>query len=444
MDTIKNFLARFYIPMGTFFILSGSYFLRFGVNVFIARILGAALFGDYIITIRILIILSNVALVGTNITSSRYLPIFYKERNFKSAQDYFRWNFSVIVLSFLICLIIAVIAFLIMYILHFYDIKNLKDYYLPVYSLWIVPIVALFLLFSSLLLAQNYNLSSAFFKNILNLLLIFAAFYVVYYLLGIKATNINIIVILGGVFLIITILQAWILFRQNKGFAKLFINSFKLKNIKITNDWLTFSYRIVISNIAYYLLSVIDLMIVEIVVPSENQVGYYAAVLTITLFIWMIPNALYRFIKPAIAANLEEKSNRLALQKSIKEINILNVLMSVFFTLLIIYYSKNLLNFFGSGYEKAQTALIIAACAFFIGTFAKSPVILLIFAGYEKLLIYVTVTELTTLTVLGGIFAYFWGIEGVAMATFIAITIKTTMAYIFAKTKIKLEPWAFF
>ena len=443
MKKLKRLYFRFYVPLATFVIMAGSYFLRYAVNVFIARILGPALFGDYIITLRLVLILSNVALVGTNITSSRYLPLYYKERNFRSAADYFRWNIALVGISFLICLIVAILAILAMYLLHYFNVKDIQEYYMPVYSLWIVPIVALFLLLSSLLLAQNYNLSSAFFKNILNLVLIFICFYFFYYWLGIKVSNINIIVILGSVFLFIAILQFIILMIQNKGFFRMMSLIFRSKNIRIVNRWFTFSYRIVISNIAYYLLSIIDLLIVEIIVPSEAAVGYYAAVLTITLFIWMVPNALYRFIKPAISGNLDSKEDRMKLQRYLKEINILNLVLSLLVTIIIFVFALHFLHYFGEGYEVGERALLIAASGFFIGTFAKSPILLLIYAGYERLLIYVTLTELTLLLVLGSLFAYYWGINGVATATFIAITVKTIMAYLFSKSKIKIEPWAF-
>ncbi len=132
-----------------------GFLVQYGLNVYLARHLSAEIYGDYTIAIKSLGILVSLALFGTDMGSQCFLSKYLRAHQAISAEHYIAWNIKLISISFLFARLLALISFTVMIGLHFFGVKDIHQYPMVIFVLWVTPFAAAFQLLSNFLLSEE-------------------------------------------------------------------------------------------------------------------------------------------------------------------------------------------------------------------------------------------------------------------------------------------------
>jgi O-antigen/teichoic acid export membrane protein len=216
-----------------------------------------------------------------------------------------------------------------------------------------------------------------------------------------------------------------------------------IKRLKITSlnekGWMVASSHLIANNIFYSMICALDLLVVEVCSRTEKETGYYAAALTITAILNLVPTSIYQALKPELATLLKTKKKKHLLQKRLNKINLLSFVLLALLSFVLIYFEKELLLFFGPNYLKAGMVVTILTIGYAVGAYTQMSVLLLIMAGYEKLVLDGTILELVTLFIVLIPATYYYGIIGTASATSLAMIIKSSCYVVLAHKKLGLH-----
>jgi O-antigen/teichoic acid export membrane protein len=142
-----------------------GFFLQFGLGIFLARQLTESLYGDYNVAMKLLSILVILALYGTNTTANRFLAKYLKRHETNASGKYLAWNVKLLSVTFSVSLVVAMLAFIVMWILHYFNVQHINHYHLAVYSLWLVPFYAIAMIINSFLVSSEHAQISTFYSN---------------------------------------------------------------------------------------------------------------------------------------------------------------------------------------------------------------------------------------------------------------------------------------
>lgn len=415
-----------------------GYFLRYGFNVFLAQHFSADLYGDYNLAIKVLAALGSLSLFGTNISAKRFLSHYLQNNKDSTAADYIAWNIKLISIGFLLVWIIAFMAFLIIILLHFFNIQDLNKYHLAIYMLWIAPFAATASLLGAFLLCTDRIVLSTFFSNIMLYALLLSFFTISLQIIGASVNNIMIIAVLCISYLFLSLfiflsLDVTIRTIVYKAFKNLHLVSIKNK------DWLQSSLYMISNNFVFTLANILDLFIIEIFDSNEFDVGYYSAILIIISSIYLVSSNLYQDLKVVVSRLSADKHRKTDLQHYLDKINVIAFLIVAAIGIGIIFFSRNLLLFFGPDYTQAEVPLIIStvgACITRIGLGAR---MVLLFSGFEKLLLQLNTAEVILNIIVIIPATYFYGITGTAISVALIMSVKSSCCIYWAHKKIGIR-----
>ena len=420
-----------------------SYFIKFMFNLFLAHHLSKELYGDFMLGLRSLSVASMILLFGTGATAQRFLAYYLKLKQEKIIYDYVSWNLKLILRITLLFLLIFIGLIGVIVILHLYQVKSLDSYHLALYLLLLAPLNALSILFANYLMSNNNTYVSGFFSRAGTYLSILLIFISVYYVFNIRIdeTNLWIILLISVVLLVgAECFALWLLVPS--AFAKLL----GYRNNTEKNEqpvWILTSRHLIASQLAFLVLSLLDLYIIEIISNNKSKVGHFAVIFIIADIMWVVSSTLYKFITPKVSYYLQE--NKLdKLQSAINSGLTVAFVVLVALELIIIIWGQQILAFFGPGYNVQinYLALLILSAAYFIGAFCKPAILLLINSGNEKIILYVSIIEFICLLSLGMVLTYTNGLIGLSLANLITIIISTIILVVSAKLKVGCKPLA--
>ena len=415
-----------------------SYFLGYFFNAFISRCMTPELYGDFSIMFRSIAVISLFLLLGTNISSVKYLSIYFDSGTTDNINSFIRWNLKLIFKTFAICFILFILFYLVLIFLHVITIKNYYTYHYSVYALWLAPFSAFCMLLSSYLLGNKLNCLSFFFNKmaVYFFLIIFLLVFVFIFELSIQFYHI--LLFLFIIFLLIIIIELILLnkvLKKHNVNIKLKTNLFSIFTITSMNlnnrnysintntlgykfesencrKWFTDSLRLTPVQMIYTLLCFIDLLIIEWIHPSEYATGYYAAMFTIVNILWVVPGSVTLFLAPRITPLIERKKYK-ELQRIVNTANYINLPILILILFSIIYFSNFLLAFFGSGYSSAQIPLIVLSIAYFFIGISLSSARVLIFLD-SKAILFINALELIFIISISPVLTYYFGILGMS------------------------------
>lgn len=145
----------------TFCIALLAYLIQYGLKFFVARHTTPALYRDYAIALRVLNMSAIIALLGTNISSTRFLSSFIKNKSARQASAYISWNIHFISRSFIFCFILATLSALGGIALYHMSIKDIGYHHLAIYMLWIALFLSLALLLGNYFLCKRATVLSS-------------------------------------------------------------------------------------------------------------------------------------------------------------------------------------------------------------------------------------------------------------------------------------------
>jgi len=322
-----------------------GFIAKYFLNVFLALHLTAETYGDFNVAIKFLLILVGLSLFGTNIGAQRFLALYLRTNLKPKAQSYLAWNIKIVAIMSVIALGFVATSHLIFYLVPAFKIKYIEDYHLAVYMLWIAPFATFGSFLSYHLLSTNQIFMSIMLLKVFSYMVQLLFFILILLLLG---PMFNHAMIVLGVFISFLALASFALYFMNKDLLLMLWEG--CKNIRTTKviktEWFYPSLRMISSNIIFLISGVIDLMIVEAVCPDEAQVGYYAAVLTISGLIWLLATDLYLGLKPNVSALLVSVEAKKKLQVMLNKTNSVVILACAIPTLIILCFASQLLSYF--------------------------------------------------------------------------------------------------
>lgn len=411
------------IALTLFALATAGYFLKYGLNIYLARHLTESLYGDFSLAVKCLNILSVLSLFGTQVGAQRFLANYLQLNQTAAAADYIAWNIKLIRVSFSIMLGIALISLTTMSILHYVGIKHIRSYHLTVYMLWVTPFAAFSALLGSFLLCTGRIYLSISFSNISRYLIEFILFVLIASIFSYTLDSITIAFVVLFSFLLISGLS---LLTLNEDLLQMIKSGLKqMTHTKILRkEWFIVSSRLISNNIIFIITSTLDLIFVKLFTSSEASVAHYAAVLTICGLIWLPPMNLYGALKSKASALLATKEGRDELQGLLDRTNAVVMAITACLTLIIIYFAHALLSHFGPHYGRAMYVLMIMALGSCVGGMLRFSSSLLVYAGYERLLMIFESVQFIAMFLFVIPATYFFNITGTAIATALIICTK--------------------
>jgi glutamate:GABA antiporter len=430
----------------TLVVLGGvAYFFKYFLNIILTRNLNPDEYGDLAVFLRTVIILSLILLVGTNNSTKKYLSKYFVKKDKYNIKNFIAWNARIISKSLVIYILSLFILYLIMMILHLFEIKNFFSYHYVFYYLAVAPLAAIAVLLSSYILSNKWPILFFFFRKI-------AVFVVMLILIGggLLFYNIKISLYSIGIFLLIS--YVIVIFAELVFISKL-SNEHKLDDVVIDfrktakkadgeKQWLSDSFRMIGSQLIFNLIWTIDLFILEWIHYSEHDVGYYAAMLVLTNILLITPSAITTLLIPRITHFVGEKKFT-ELQSNINVINFTNIAILTIILIILLTFSKTLLLFFGEGYSSAEIPFIILCFTYYIASIFVPAGKILTFVETD-LQLKINLIELVIVVVLGVLLTWFWGLTGIAVSVLISIIFKSLLTYIILKRKLPINPLSLF
>jgi O-antigen/teichoic acid export membrane protein len=415
-----------------------GYLLRFALNLFLAHHLDPARYGEFSVAIRVLDILVLLTLFGTNVGASRFLAQYLKLNNRKDAVDYIAWNIKLVSISFSIMFVIALIIFILMTSLHLLGIHDIRHYHLITYILFIVPIAAVPILLQSFLICSNY----IYYPTILSQIAVYALQLMLFFMITVivlrPLDSFIIAVVVLSSFVLVTCITALVM--NSKLWSMVFLGFRRLSQAEVMNKkWVISSSYWIVNSLVFQVISILDLFIVYVFVTNKLYAGYYASVLTIIYLIRLVPMILFQGVKSQISSLLGSKNGRIELQRLLNNTNSIVMVLVLLLCIFIIYYSTELLSFFGPDYIFAKSALIILTLGASLNACSKVAVFILLYADLEHVVINIRITQLVLLFVLVIPATYFYDINGTALATAIVMCIDPFIAIWIVHKKLDLR-----
>lgn len=412
-----------------------SYLVKYLFNLYMARHLSAVVYGDLSIALQALTIAGSIMLLGSDASAKRFLPGYFEKGDFQSTISFIAWSMRTLLTTSLIAIVLTFLMLAAAYALDYFKIYSLDNYHLAFKMLWLSPLLALILLFSSILLSHKHYFTSTFFQMLGRNLFFLAGFFIAinYFQLSLSGN-----IIISIIFICFVILLALELTAINLQTPIKFPNHLHslFRQQKAPEHWKKTSLQLTINNIVYAFLAAADLFMVEIFSSNEEMAGYYAACLTIAGFIWLIPQGTQQILKPQIHVLIEAKQFK-ALQELIHKVNLIQLALLSITTTLLIIFSKTLLGHFGRDYINSAPALIILLIGFCLGGYLKTANSFLMYSGLESILAKITIFEFTYIIITGIPLIYFFGLIGAALSTITTIIISGMIAIYFARKNFK-------
>lgn len=419
-----------------------SYLLKYILNAFVSSQLLPSLYGDFGLTIRTLLLLALILLLGTNSSAIKYLSKYISKKHKKHMYSFMAWNLKVILRTFKVCFIFIFTLYLIIFILNILDITELDSYYNILYSLWIVPTAALTILLASYLLCNKWTLLYFLLNKIASSFFLIILFAIAIYVLKIQLTYMTILIVIFisvALILIIEVFLINIMFRKNNISIRYKMNN---QALLIRPEWKSESVKFISTQIVVLLISTTSLYILEFTNSDGNLVGYYTAILIISNMIWIIPSSLSLLIKPKVHL-LTSYNKYKEFQSIINTVNKLNGTILIILYILLIIFGEKLLGTFGVRFKAYHVPLLIQSGAFLIGSLINPAEQTLTYCNLKKE-IRVNIYELSSLVIIGIPMTYLYGITGIAIATAISISIKAILVYAFVRKTIPIKPLSIF
>ena len=255
----------------TLLVYFGSYPLLYAMNVLLSRELGAADYGDFAVTRSVAALAATIALVGMDSAALRYLSVYGKQNDEKSAKGF-------VIVAFLTVLVSGVVISLLLY--GFTAFIRMRfghdDHPVMIAMIWVVPL-SLGIFVTRLLAGHGRMVLSSFLDRILlpiaTLLLLGVVFFLREDLTDFAAV---LLLVASRVFVLFVLIWfMWMLWRAQYQDKE---TNYRAK------EWFLSALPFLLSALVLNAMGESGTLILESSHPSENEVGLFAAVHQVAYF----------------------------------------------------------------------------------------------------------------------------------------------------------------
>jgi len=381
--------------------------VAFLTNLVFARILGAAMLGNYYLGTSLLAIVSNISAVGLPKGTLRYVV------EFRSREEKGKF-YSVICVSLFLGLASSIVFMIAIYFFRgkIVGLFPRADIELILhYLLWLMPISVLTSILMEILRGCRQFTIVILGQSLLWSVLILASFLIiVFFLQGRVGTEHAFwAYIIGTVFVFLLYLFT---------LKKRVLNNVQKKghlHNNITKGLMTTSFSLLIVSASSMLLTWTDTVMLGALSGSKG-VGIYGAASRVAVFISFALGAVNSVI-PTLIGESYYSGNRNELQRMLRTVCSWLVYLDIPLLLIIVGFPGEIMGLFGSEFRTGYMVLVVLAICQFVNVFFGPVGYLLMMSGYEK--------ALSGITVICGILNVFgnWflipkiGIMGAAVST---------------------------
>ncbi len=404
-----------------------GYVLNLFFNRYLTHHLNPDVYGDLCIGLNVLEIAATTILLGTEISSVRFIPLLEQA---KRAEAFMSWNVRFIAKALvLFMMLISGIAISVWIYEAFFE-----HWHTALYLLFVAPFSAVYALLLSYFNAQDDIVFSTAFDAIGRSGTIWVAFGLVFSGLSLMPKSSTIAIVYGITFFILTLI-AWVAYNHRHVPIKI------LRALKATYDehreWKSASLNYAFANAVFLLFMYVDKMILEMVHTSEDVIGHYAVLVLLVGLFTLVTRASAAVLSPHISTLMSSKQSSETFQKLLDKTNATSLFFFVALLSVYLFFGKELLSHFGKNneYTAIYGALMYLSVSQIFLEIGKSALRMLLYRGFTSYINTVFVICLIILVVLGSYLTYHFGLNGI-IAAHIMTSFLYMMAYVW---KVKKE-----
>lgn len=240
---------------------------------------------------------------------------------------------------------------------------------------------------------------------------------------------------LVGVYLIRVLIMK--LYAYSVRFPKL-----KFQKIEELPSILKYSGLMIIAGSVAMLILDIDKFMIGIMVDDIGQVAYYSVAIFIATVIAVPQRAMHQIMMPLTAKYLNEKDH-IALEDLYKRSSLNLLVISGFIFLLIILNINQLYEILPEEFTGGLFVVLLVSLAKLYDNILGNNNAILFNSDYYRMVLFFGVFLAVLAIILNHIYIPLYGIEGSAIATFLAVAIYNTVKLIFVNNKFKIQPFSF-
>ncbi|MEY4594458.1 MAG: hypothetical protein RIQ47_868 [Bacteroidota bacterium] len=395
--------------------------LVFLLHVVLANMMGAKIYGDYVIVISWLQLLVVVSTFGMESSAAQFLPVLVSQKKYGEAAGFVRFSFRLITIVSVICSI-GVFLFLL-----FYGLKKTVSFKEGLFwSVFLLPVLALVHQSSAVLRAfQRIKASVLPLQVTWPVLMVITAGW--YYLENNKLP-IDAIMLLQ---LVCTLIVGWLV--QRKKNRRLDIEIATAEPVYEWKSWLSSGSFNLLLSLAEFLLKHADVITVGYVISHIQSGRYYAATAIASIVAFGLTVTDQAYMPGLRSAFLSGK--RKVLQEKLRSATRQVFMITLPVVLVFMLAGRWLLSAFGSSFEQAYIPLLILLSGqLFHAAIGMSGGLLSVAGHRHRYLIYATVSVIVQLIALFLVLPSF-GLVGAALTVTLSRILLNLLCFIFLKKR---------
>jgi len=406
-----------------------SLLLTFLLNIYLARILGANGYGNYVYVLTWINVLLLLGMFGFDSTGKKYVSIYDSSDNYEKLDKYIRYSYTfVFKTSFLLCLLII---FLIRYVFSPWIHKQIVDTFY--WGAVLLPINSLLSVSVSTLRGFKKIVSALYPQIVLRPALILIFVFCANLSFAKSFIRPSVVMAMNVFATVIALL--FILFHLRNALPKKFTKKPIQPSEK--SEWLLVALPLLLISGLHLILSRTDLLMLGML-SSTREAGIYGASARIAELILFGLYAVNIIAAPLIADLFAARRYK-ELQHTISTATLGIALFSYPVAIFITLGSKWLLGFFGMEFITGKVALMILSFGHIVNISTGTVSLLMTMTGHEKSAVKVLIGAIT-INILGNlIFIPRYGMEGAAVATMLSTLFWNVGLYLYVKIKLNID-----
>jgi O-antigen/teichoic acid export membrane protein len=426
-NSFSNYLVKGVV--GSLAIQAITILLTFFSNFIVAKLFGASEYGTFTYLFTCITVVANIVLLGFNTLFIREVAIY------KSKQEWSRLKGIIIVATFSVIGASGVAAFLV--VLLFKSINSLSrigDIHLLELSLVALPMMALIMLYQSLLLGLQKILPGQLPEKIVrpSVFVCLVIILSVYKSLEIDVSHLIVLNIIAFAVALIWVVRSLI--------KNIFSLIQHVNPNYETKKWIKSTSYFFILGIVQIINSRVDVLLLG-GWKSSRDVGVYNIAVRLSDFVAMSLFIINTVIAPSIS-RLYHSRQKEKLQRLVTSSARANLFLSLPVVLLLIFAGRFILSFFGAEFSAGYVPMLIIVLAQVFNAFCGSVGYLLIMTGNEK---YAFISLLISAFVNVSLNIFLipqWGMIGTAIAVATSIVVWNGLMLFFVRRKTNIFPTA--
>lgn len=417
-------------------IIFSGYILEYYLNSYVASHITPALFGDFSLAFRLMILAGPLYLLGMPSSVIKYISKFHSFGDNNSILQFLKWSISTCLKISIILIPFFSLIILFIFALDYYQLHLFADHHAAVYFQFLAPLISAALLLCSFFLAFQKILSANVLEQLLKNMLLIICVTLLFSVMDSKSIHAFHLALCIAAGLLVWVIIIVLIFINNKNigsqFKRVLTEKIPETELSLTSKWSAYGKKILINSTIFTIIAFLDLLIIEVVPHyGEHNVGYYAACLTVSSLVHVTRRGTFKVLMPFFSAAKDSKSMQLIVNKAFRFQT--GIILSQ--CVILIVFAKLLLSYFGPSYAQASNVLRVLIIGYGISILPSLSVLYLLFKGFEKTLLKANYFIFISTLVFGPFAYYFYGLIGIATAISLILILNSYTLFFIVKRK---------